>query len=385
MQQVFAQPGLAGLALAVHCPLRERSLLGRADALLTSSGRAALALALEAAGVGPGDRVLIPSYHCPAVRGPIEWRGAQAVPYPITAQLDPDVQAIEQRLDARTKAVLAIHYFGFPARLAELRALCNRRQLVLLEDCAHTVTGRCDAGPVGAVGDYAVASLPKILAVFDGGMLVGRDAAAMRAGLQRPPRVYELKAAYRVLARSRTGVASLLARGLSAASSVRANLSVKVEGLETPAAAEGGFAFEEAFVRVKPSRLTQFLTRWTRLDRAAEQRRRNYRELAERCAAIEGCEIPFKSVPDSVTPYVFAFVVAQAEEVAKRVRAAGYPVFRWELSETGDCPTGARLANSMLQLVCHQSLRSADIQRMTQALATAVRECAHARQPPVAA
>ena len=374
MQNVFAQPGLTGIALAARCPIRAGSLLGRPDALLTSSGRAAIALALESAGIGPGDRVLIPSYHCPTVRGPIEWRGAQAVPYPITATLDPDIQGIEQRLDDRTRAVLIIHYFGFPARTAAVRSLCNRRRLLLLEDCAHTVTGYSDAGSVGTVGDYAVASLPKILPVFDGGLLVGPGLEQIRTQLQSPRLMYELKAAYRVLARSPKGAWSMLAGGLSALSSMRRRFSVDIPAFQTPAAAEGGFAFEDAFVHRRAAWLTRFLTHWTELASAAERRRRNYRELAERCAGIGGLEIPFRDVPESVAPYVFAFVVEHAAEVAQRVRAAGFPVFRWEESDAGDDPIGARYAESLLQLVCHQSMESADIERLTQSLEAAVRE-----------
>src|SRR5512141_2332833 len=78
----------------------------------TISGRAAIALALRVLGVKPGDKVLVPTYHCPTMITPIVQAGAAPVFYPITASGGADLHWIERIELAGVKVVLAAHYFG---------------------------------------------------------------------------------------------------------------------------------------------------------------------------------------------------------------------------------------------------------------------------------
>ena len=86
--------------------------------LFTTSGRAAIGLALEELGVGRGDRVLVPSYHCPTMVSPIAAFGAIPVFYPIDTQGLPIVAELERMELQSVKAMLAVHYFGIPRSLS---------------------------------------------------------------------------------------------------------------------------------------------------------------------------------------------------------------------------------------------------------------------------
>src|SRR6185312_16171151 len=186
-----------------------------ASVLLTRSGRSAIRLALLDARIGPGDCFLVPNYYCPTMVAPAEAVGARPVFYPITAAREPDLQWLrEQRFEGRV-AMLAAHFFGLPIPLTEVRRWCDERNIVLIEDCAHAFFGNHAGTPVGATGDYAVASLPKFFPVLEGGMLASRHRRIGAHSLGRPRWAFELKGAWNLFeAAAESG--SGLSRALSA-------------------------------------------------------------------------------------------------------------------------------------------------------------------------
>ena len=102
-----------------------------------SSGTAALHVAVLALGIGPGDEVLVPAYTFPATANVVALAGATPVLVdvdPVTMNIDPAAAA--RRVTPRTKAVLAVHLFGRPARVEELP------ELPVLEDAAGALGAR---------------------------------------------------------------------------------------------------------------------------------------------------------------------------------------------------------------------------------------------------
>ena len=114
--------------------------LGVPHAVALSSCTAALHLAYLAAGVGPGDEVIVPGITFVATAAAVRYCGGTPVlaevlgPHDIS--LDPE--DVARRMTPRTKAVCAVHYAGYAAPLAELRALCDEHGLALIEDAAHS-------------------------------------------------------------------------------------------------------------------------------------------------------------------------------------------------------------------------------------------------------
>ena len=125
----------------------------------TVSGRAAIALALQVLGVRPGERVLVPTYHCPTMITPIFAAGALPVFYPIGSTGGPSLAWLEQHGKGRARAMLVAHYFGIPQAMAGIRAFCDENGLALIEDCAHAFFGVSEGRAVGGWGDVAIASL----------------------------------------------------------------------------------------------------------------------------------------------------------------------------------------------------------------------------------
>ena len=123
------------------------------------SGTAALHLALVAAGIGPGDDVVLPPNSFFATAEAVLAAGATPVFADVeigTALLDP--AAVEDAITPRTTAVIAVHLYGQAVDADRFRAIAARRGLLLLEDAAQAIGGAWNVTPVGAIGAAAAFS-----------------------------------------------------------------------------------------------------------------------------------------------------------------------------------------------------------------------------------
>jgi perosamine synthetase len=134
----------------------EQALAERVDApfvAAVSSGTAGLHLAVRLAGLGPGDEVITTPFSFVASANCILYEGA----VPVFADIDPrtlnlDPAAVEDAITAHTKAILAVHIFGYPAELAALEEIADRHGLALIEDGCEALGARYRGRPVGAHG-----------------------------------------------------------------------------------------------------------------------------------------------------------------------------------------------------------------------------------------
>jgi len=153
--------------------------LGVAHAIATSSCTAALHLAYLAAGVGPGDEVIVPSLTFVATANAAVYCGARPVFAEIVDRGRPmlDPADVEARITPRTKAVVAVHFAGYAAAADELADLCADRGIALLEDAAHAPVGDLHGralGTWGLAGAFSFFS-NKVLSVGEGGLLATDD------------------------------------------------------------------------------------------------------------------------------------------------------------------------------------------------------------------
>jgi hypothetical protein len=139
------------------------------DVVSTFMGRDALTLAASWFGLRSDDAVLLPAYVCEEVIKPFS-RTARIVLYDVRPDLGVDANLLDDVLQSnpRIKVALFVNYFGFlQANRDDIKAVCARRNVALIEDCAHSLL---TAGS-GDTGDLAVYSFRKILPVTDGGGL----------------------------------------------------------------------------------------------------------------------------------------------------------------------------------------------------------------------
>ncbi|HSC90978.1 MAG TPA: DegT/DnrJ/EryC1/StrS family aminotransferase [Gaiellaceae bacterium] len=149
-------------------------------AFAVANGTAALQLALLAVGCGPGDEVVLPSLNFVAAANAVVHTGASPVFCDILGprdlNLDPD--DVAAAVTPRTKAVIVLHYGGFPCDAGAVRELADRHGLAIVEDAAHAVGATHLGRPCGSLGDVGCFSFfsNKNLPVGEGGMVVTDDA-----------------------------------------------------------------------------------------------------------------------------------------------------------------------------------------------------------------
>lgn len=158
-----------------HCPMEH--------AFPTSSGTAALHVAVASLRLQPGDEVIVPAIT--DMGSVIGILFQQAVPVfadvePLSINLDP--ADVRRRLTARTRAIMPVHFFGTPCDMHALRAIAAERGLAVIEDCAQAWGARWQGQPVGTIGDLAAFSFNdfKHVSCGDGGVVVARSAQAGR-------------------------------------------------------------------------------------------------------------------------------------------------------------------------------------------------------------
>jgi dTDP-4-amino-4,6-dideoxygalactose transaminase len=157
--------------------------VGLPHAVACSSGTAAIHAALIAAGVSPGDEVIVPPITDMGSLIPVLYQGA----VPVFADVDPETgclapESVAERVTERTVAVLAVHLAGNPCDLDGLLAVCAARGVMLLEDCAQAWGATYRGKPVGAFGAAGCFSLNefKHISCGDGGLVVANHAALAR-------------------------------------------------------------------------------------------------------------------------------------------------------------------------------------------------------------
>jgi len=154
---------------------------GARHAIAVSSATAALHMACVAAGLGPGDEVILPSLTFVATANAVRYTGATPVFADIEgeASLNVSAQAIEACLTSRTRAILVVHYGGYACDMPAILALARKHGLVIIEDAAHAIGSRLDGRMLGTWGQMGCFSFfsNKNMTTGEGGMLVTDDDA----------------------------------------------------------------------------------------------------------------------------------------------------------------------------------------------------------------
>lgn len=143
-----------------------------------SSGTAALHVAIAAAGIGPGDEVITtPITDIGTVTGILFQQGVPVFADLGAATYNLDPKSVERCITPRTKAIIAVHLTGAPCDLTALRALADKHNLILIEDCAQAWGAHSRGRPVGTVGHVACYSLmnSKHIGSGDGGVVASSD------------------------------------------------------------------------------------------------------------------------------------------------------------------------------------------------------------------
>jgi aminotransferase len=327
-----------------------------AGVVFLASGSASLFLAIESLDLEPGDEVVLPSISFISAANAIVSCGARPVFCDVGARtLNPSLEDVARAITVKTKAVVILHYGGYPGDVTRIATYCRERGIELLEDSACSVASKVDGKVCGTFGDSAIWSFDamKVLTTGDGGMLWVRD-------LARAQRIRRL--AYH-------GLAQL--SGFSGAKAVRQQwwkLDVQEPGRRVI-----GNDLTAAIGTVQLRRLGEMIAR-----------RKQIVDLYDReLAGIDDLLLPPSLPPGHESSYYFYWIQLPEgirDDVAADLFAAGiYTTFRYEPLHNvplygfeGDLPNTDALATRTLCLPLHPGLDDADVQAVVSQLRKAI-------------
>lgn len=326
---------------------------------LFSRARHALYRGLRALGIGPGDGVLVPEYHCGAEITAIRATGAHVIFYGLGPELEPDSAELALLLEPNVRAMHLTHFLGFPQDAVRWDSWCGERGLLLIEDAAQGWLGSRGNTPLGATGHLSITCPYKTLGLPDGAALrLTADAPTAPHG-QVSLGSTELARRHAAWLTQRTGVAVPAPRRR-----YDAQADMALGDVDTPVAASTRW----------------LLPRMANAAGAAEvvrRRRANYRRLLE--IADPFVPRPFGALPAGAVPFALPLAVADKNQVLAGLAASGVRALNlWsvphpELEQT-EFPRSAWWRHHVLAAPVHQCLREFELRRLATALRTALED-----------
>ena len=153
--------------------------------LVLNSGTAAIHLALECLGIGPGDEIILPSITYPATALAVTYVGAS----PVFADIDPDnltldVKSCENCISKRTKGIIFVHLFGVTGNIRQVSEVCDKNNILLIEDCAQAFGSKNCGQIAGTFGNISCYSFfeSKTVSAGEGGAILFEDKRLLELG-----------------------------------------------------------------------------------------------------------------------------------------------------------------------------------------------------------
>lgn len=358
---------------------RISSIENLAHTAFTTSGRAAIYQALLQLRLAPGSTVLVPTYHCPTMVAPVPLANLNAAYFGLRADGLPDLDSIDAATAAQSKAMIVSHYFGLARSLADVRRWCDEHGIALIEDCAHCYFGDAGGLPVGSWGDFSTASLSKFFPVSEGGLLASERRPISDLGLSRPGLKAQMKGWIDVLDlaikyKRFFGLNNVLTLLLGLKNSYLRPEHKAGNPMDGPATSMMQDC-DMTRITQAPLSASMILKSILPRGRIIARRQRNFALYARNLAGVPGARPLFPvttAVSAKFAPYVFPLWVDDPDPVYQALRKLELPVFRWDRIWPGtphmEGDSGPLWSHHVLQLLCHQDLSDADIERTSRTL-----------------
>lgn len=363
-------PFLHGASLCWRRSTRSSiAVRGQARRELTVSGRVALAKLVKQIGIRPGQRVLLPAYHCPSMVEPFVWGGAEIRFFRVDQCLNPDRRDFLLKLSTSPAAVVFVRYFGFESNYAECADYARRAGAAVIHDCAHAYYALESLPP----DDFAVASLVKFFPLEEGGILqtpVSTSSSFERgnpSGLRQELRLIS-RAAHRA-AQARAWFPLGWLDFFTRISLVRREATKRSPITSTGEACSAFRYFRPDECNRAPGRLTTWLYPRLLCRNAASRRRANYQAILSQIKSLRTIRPLFGHLPADVVPYVMPAVIAGGAASFNALRSRGLPLFRWEELASSGCSVSERYRESLIQIPCHQDLSQEDVAYICEVIA----------------
>jgi len=343
------------------------------------AARYAIAHALEQIQMSPGAEILIPAYHCTVMIEPIIKMGGKPVFYKITPSLDTDINDVHKKITPRTQAIIAVNYCGFIQNMAEVSILCQKKNLILIEDCAHSFFGQKNDVTVGGHGDYILVSARKFFPVNEGGVLLIRDIPQNLPQQRKPNFVISLKSFLTLIERSlkfeRLWLLIPVIELFNFFKRVFKNHTKKnIESnqlshhsSEIGIIQEGENTYNHHMINKKPAFVDSLLPAFLNSVNITQCRRKYYLWLSNEFKKMPNCKLIIDHLSDGIVPFMLPVYIENLEKYFPAFEDAAIPMqrfaqFLWPDVTAETCPVSADYSKNVILFPCHQELSQQDIQ-----------------------
>jgi dTDP-4-amino-4,6-dideoxygalactose transaminase len=337
------------------------------DLLYFELGRQAMRAGLNLFEFKRNQHILMPASLCPAVLDPFLNVGMKIGLYKLDRSLQWNVRDIRERITPNTVAVYVIHYFGITYDLREVRALCDEKSLILIEDCA--LAGFDPSSSIGDFGDLTIFSLWKFHAISDGAVLkVGTNFSTPDKISYKPPNWIsstrsQLKIAVKSLAVTGVLPLTLFKRLLNRHVSIQDEAPKENFGESYPICDMSSYA-KRVFANEN-------------LKQCSIKRKTNFNALSLFCM-VNGIRGLYSEIVDDSVPYCFPLIVDNPAQLQKEMGRDGietelsinkpYSNKEYLTEATDDFPDLRYLADHVLSVPIHQNIGVREVQHIKNSL-----------------
>ena len=377
-------PGIIGAHLLKKAPAKIYPFTTN-TASYWYGGSQAIYQGVHSLGLRKGDIVLVPAYSCGSEVASLLAADLTLEYYRCLSDLSPDFKHLEILCRKKPKALLFIHYFGFPQPMQALVGFKKKHKLFLIEDNAHGLYSRDGSGnPLGRIGDIAIFSFTKSLPATDGGALVINHASGFgqKVGGVAPPLSAVAnkaigKTAYqliKIVTKKYPRVGEALKEKLLDRFSTEPDLDdLKVSRWDMRDIVDKYLEFDPAQADWKMSHVSQYLVEHQSHSSIIHTRRRNFRLILEYFQETEKLMPLIRSLPKGVCPLIFPVFVRDSLSMYHYLRSRGVEVLRfWRFFHFDHpqdrFPFETTLKKNVIALPIHQDISSHDVLYMIELL-----------------
>ena len=370
--------------------------IGAKHGVMVPSARYGLYLLLEALGIEEGDEIIIPALTYFAIPAMVELLGAKPVFADIGLQTHVlDVEAFEDAISDRTRAVIPTHLFGTPCDMDAINAIASQHNIAVIEDCAQSTGARYKGNRVGALGGHAYYTfgLTKNITTLSGAMITTDDDAVaehVRTQIQNSGQSKAGKSIKEAL----TGCAMYLAThpwlywATVHPAIVMGNALGKDPIHERFGETERTYEdVPESYrdqARARSVQAAVGLKQLERIEALNGARVRNGRALDAGLSHVPGLTVP--AYPEGSEPIYMSFVVhhEQRDALMAALRSRGVDTTTGYMNDLSDhplfqayrrpCPNAAKVMTELLHIPVHPNLTEGDVAHLIESVRAATLE-----------